>query len=306
VPDFEEMCESMKNAAGALRDANVPFVLGGSSEEPIAAPAPVGVDADATQVESAVVVEQTGIRSYQKRLAALRKKNPFDQQYSGPKPGQESEVAVDDGSAAVSLAGEDQGSQPVSSTSPATVPAPASEPVSQSSDPSVSTGAEPEPGDSGSSAGVSAGKKRFYTGTVDLSFGALGDAKRYKRVKRFTNLPNDNVPVVTFLGLSVDSDRAYFLFTPAVTRMDGDGACPGQGSGCQLLELAIGDQQTLTVGGTESSAPRVSAPASAVAGSEAVPASTVSPSSQREGQSVSYRLKLLDTKIVEISDPGDE
>jgi len=30
VPEFEEMCESMKNAAGALRDADVPFVLGGS------------------------------------------------------------------------------------------------------------------------------------------------------------------------------------------------------------------------------------------------------------------------------------
>jgi predicted nucleotidyltransferase len=29
VPDFEEICESMKRAAGALRDAGVPFVLGG-------------------------------------------------------------------------------------------------------------------------------------------------------------------------------------------------------------------------------------------------------------------------------------
>jgi hypothetical protein len=29
VPDFEDMCETMKKAAGALRDADVPFVLGG-------------------------------------------------------------------------------------------------------------------------------------------------------------------------------------------------------------------------------------------------------------------------------------
>jgi predicted nucleotidyltransferase len=29
VPDFEEICESMKRGAGALRDAGVPFVLGG-------------------------------------------------------------------------------------------------------------------------------------------------------------------------------------------------------------------------------------------------------------------------------------
>jgi hypothetical protein len=29
VPEFETMCESMKKAAGALRDAEIPFVLGG-------------------------------------------------------------------------------------------------------------------------------------------------------------------------------------------------------------------------------------------------------------------------------------
>jgi Uncharacterised nucleotidyltransferase len=29
VPSFDEMCESMKKAAGALREADVPFVLGG-------------------------------------------------------------------------------------------------------------------------------------------------------------------------------------------------------------------------------------------------------------------------------------
>jgi hypothetical protein len=29
VPSFDEMCESMKKAAGALRNADVPFVLGG-------------------------------------------------------------------------------------------------------------------------------------------------------------------------------------------------------------------------------------------------------------------------------------
>lgn len=29
VPDFEEMCEAMKKGAGALRDAGIPFVLGG-------------------------------------------------------------------------------------------------------------------------------------------------------------------------------------------------------------------------------------------------------------------------------------
>ena len=29
MPDFEEMCEAMKKGAGALRDAGIPFVLGG-------------------------------------------------------------------------------------------------------------------------------------------------------------------------------------------------------------------------------------------------------------------------------------
>jgi hypothetical protein len=29
VPEFEAICESMKKAAGALRDAEIPFLLGG-------------------------------------------------------------------------------------------------------------------------------------------------------------------------------------------------------------------------------------------------------------------------------------
>lgn len=290
--------------------AAVPFLLGGSSEEPITAPAPVGVDASASEVESAVLAEQTGIRSYRKRLAALRKKNPFDQQYTGARPGQETEVAVDDGSAAVSVAGEgsEQVPAPVDSGSSPSVSVPSSTPVpsSPSSDPSVSVGSGTSEPD-GTSLESAADQASFYTGTVDVSFGALGSAKRYKNVKRFTNLPNDSDPVVAFLGLSVDSERAYFLISPAVIRMDGDGACPGQGSGCQFLELAIGDQQSLTVGETEPQAPRASATAAAVGSdTQAAPAPAESQSSEPEGKSVTYRLKLLDTKLVEIADPSDE
>lgn len=286
--------------------AAVPFLLGGSSEEPIAAPAPVGVDADANQLESAVLAEQTGIRSYRKRLAALRRQNPFDQQYTGAKAGQETEVAVDDGSAAVSVAGE--GSEPVDSGSSPSVSTQSSTPVpsSSSSDPSVSVGGGPPEPDATSHEGV-AEQTGFYTGTVDVSFGVLGDAKRHKNVTRFTNLPSDSNPVVAFLGLSVDSDRAYFLVSPEVTRMDGDGACLGKDTGCQFLELAIGAQQSLTVGETEPQAPRASANAPAVGtDTQAAPAPAESQSSERAGNSVTYRLKLLDTKIVEITDPRDE
>lgn len=287
-----------------LAIAAVPFVLGGSPEAPIATPAPLRGDPGATQIESAVLAEQPGIRNYEKRLAALRKQDPFDQQFSGSKPGQESSVAVDDGSAAVSVAGEDGGSEPVSSTS-GTTPAPASEPVSQSSDTAVSIGPEPDTGNSGSTESIPAEEARFYTGTVDVTFGALGDAERYKNVKRFTNLPNDKDSVVAFLGLSVDSERAYFLVSPAVTGMNGDGVCPGAGSDCKFLELGIGEQQTLTVAGAETTQ-RASASAAAADGTKATPASAGSPRSERQVPSVQYRLKLLDTNLVEISDPGDE
>ena len=293
-------------AALIVAIAAVPLLLGGGSSE--VSPTPPLTSAgsgEALQIAPAVLAEVPGIRNYRERLAALRKQNPFDQQFSGSKPGQESTVAVDDGSAAVSVAGEGGGSQAVIPTSGST-PAPASEPVSQSSDAAVSTGAEPDTGGRGSSESIPAEEARFYTGTVDVSFGALGSAKRYKNVKRFTSLPNDKESVVAFLGLSVDSERAYFLVSPAVTGMNGDGVCPGVGSECEFLELAIGEQQTLTVGGAEPAAPRASATASAADGTETAPASAESPSPERQVPALQYRLKLLDTNLVEISDPGDE
>jgi hypothetical protein len=265
----------------------------------------------ALEIEPAVLTKVAGIRSYRKRLAEFQKQNPFDQQFTGAKPGQKTEVTVDDGSAAVSIPGDTEASQPVgdsgaSSTSTATGGAPV--PAGGSNDPSVSTG-----GGSGGG-GLEQPGTTFYTGTVDLSFGPLGNAERYKNVKRFTNLPNRRDPVVAFLGLSVDSDRAFFLVSPAVTRVEGEGQCPTQGTGCQLLSLAVGEQETLTVGGpAKGSRVGVSAAANgdgadSLGNAESADsgASTEAPSAERQAEAVTYRLKLLGTEIVEITDPrGD-
>ncbi len=89
----------------------------------------------------------------------------------------------------------------------------------------------------------------FDAATVDVTFGPLGHAKRYRGVKRFEMLPDDKNPVVAFLGLSADAKRGYFLLSSDVTETSGDGKCePGRPAPCQMVKLKVGDQRLVTAG----------------------------------------------------------
>ena len=71
----------------------IPFLLGGSTEEPLSAP--VSGSASAADIESAVQLapfvtsEVTGIREFDERLSDFTRRNPFKQQLTGlPKSAQ--------------------------------------------------------------------------------------------------------------------------------------------------------------------------------------------------------------------------
>lgn len=258
----------------------VPVLLA-SDPAPAPAPAPPASLDDAAAVTPAVLVEAPGVRNYRKRLAALKKTNPFEQQFATVADDAEVEVETSTSDPSVSVAGEQVAETASASTSSGSasgevsVSAEVVEPTDGSAgSPSTgpSGGAEVET-ESGESAEVSTQEPSLYTGTVDITFGTVGNAKRYRGVKRFDMLPDDKQPVIAFLGLSVDAKRAYFLVSSSVTETSGDGSCaPQKPAPCQILELEVGEQRTLIAG--------------------------VEP--------VTYRLRVTDTDLEEISDPGAE
>jgi hypothetical protein len=234
----------------------VPMLLS-SSSEPSVPLAPPPESEEATAVTPAVVVESAGVRNYQKRLVALKRTNPFDQQFTA-QPESASVSVEDGGDSSVAVDGT---SSSTSSTadSGATTSSSSSVSVPSSSDPSVSvtestTVEDVESGGTESETTTETvdEEPRLYTGSADITFGPTGDAKRYKGVKRFEMLPNEKRPVIAFLGISVDAERAYFLVASDVSDTSGDGHCsPEAPAPCEILALSIDDQRTLTVEATQ-------------------------------------------------------
>lgn len=266
----------------------VPLLLSNSSPAPLPPAVPAATD-QAAAVTPAVLAESSGVRDYQKRLVALKRTNPFEQQFTNqPKS---ASVRVDSGNADGSITVQGSGSSttpaPTSSSPSSTAttgtsvavptntgaPSTSGAPPSTSGAPTVNPTGSPSGGsDPGSPApDDSSGEPTLYTGTADITFGPLGDATRYRAVKRFEMLPDEKLPVVAFLGLSVDAQRGYFLIANDVSETSGDGSCsPKRPSPCQILALSIGDQRTLKV----------------------------------EVKQQTYRLRLTGTNIDQISDPG--
>lgn len=111
---------------------------------------------------------------------------------------------------------------------------------------------------------------RFYAGRVDVAIGPLGKLKTHEDVRYLNFLPDDKAPLVAFIGLAEGSDRAIFSISSEVDMGKGDGSCaPKKPEPCQFLTMKAGDVRYMRYG--------------------------------REGKA--YRLKLLDTEVVRISDP---
>ena len=262
----------------------VPVLLGGGTG-PAAVPLPVVVDPDeAVAVQSAVLVEESGIRNYRQRLEALAEKNPFEQKFALPDAG---------GTDATTAAATDtSGSSAADASTPSSISSPSSSPPPTGADssspaPSVSpstsavggdTPIDPSTDPTGSSTdptGEPAPEIRFYAGRVDVSIGPVGDRKVIEDIGYLNFLPNDKAPVVAFLGLvGGGGERAVFSISSDVSEIKGDeGSCaPKKPAPCQFLTLKVGEERVLSYG----------------------------PDAE------AYRLKLLDTRVVRIPDPREE
>jgi hypothetical protein len=76
----------------------------------------------------------------------------------------------------------------------------------------------------------------FYTYVIDVQFGKRGRERERKGLKRLETLPNDRAPVVVFLGVSGDREKAVFLVDSRLGQ-SGEGVCRPSVDACTFLYL---------------------------------------------------------------------
>jgi hypothetical protein len=214
----------------------VPMLL---KSEPAVTPPPAApaVGEEATEVRSAVLTSDPGIRDYSQRLEALKEKNPFVQQFA-----EDTGPAEDPG--AVSTEGTD-----VTGSVPDSTPATGATDTGATDTGATDTGGAPVPGSDGAAPTEPTQpdvQTRFFAPRVDVTFGKLGDTKQIDDVRHFDFLPNQKTPVVAFLGLGESADKAVFGVSNEVAETSGEGSCsPHEQDGCDLLILRVGQERML-------------------------------------------------------------
>jgi hypothetical protein len=210
--------------------AAVPVVLAREPEAPVPPVVPAedvttkADDAIAEPVVAAVVPED---RSRRRRLLGSRK-DPFapappkkakKAQAADPAPEREAPEQPSDSGPPPADTGADIGGGGVTSPTPA-------EPA-------------PEP-------------KTYSAGTIIVRFGdANSDQSAKLAVKKFEPVPDEELPLLIYMGLTKDGKRAKFLVDASV-EVDGDGTCRPHRSLCETVELAVGETEFLDVIESES------------------------------------------------------
>jgi hypothetical protein len=134
--------------------------------------------------------------------------------------------------------------------------APGQAPAAGSSTPATgsggSTGGSPSGGTPGSSGGGSGdvppttsprptsdgnGGIRWFKFTADVEFGKSGNAKSMKKVDPLTLLPNENQPVLIFMGVTADAKGAKFFLVDPSYKAEGEGDC--NDDSCMFVTLAL-------------------------------------------------------------------
>jgi hypothetical protein len=96
--------------------------------------------------------------------------------------------------------------------------------------------------------GEAAPEKTYYSpGTIVVRFGdATSDTLQKFAVKKFEALPDEELPLLIYMGLTKNGKKAKFLVDAAV-EVDGDGTCKPHPSSCETIELAVGETEFLDV-----------------------------------------------------------
>ena len=113
--------------------------------------------------------------------------------------------------------------------------------------PSGSTPGGSTPG--GSTPGGTTKTTRWFHWTADFSFGETGaKAKTHKGISSFTLLPDEQTPVVVFMGVGADHKSALFFVSDPGFDAQGEGEC-NTDTACQFVILNLsdtGDEETFS------------------------------------------------------------
>ena len=74
--------------------------------------------------------------------------------------------------------------------------------------------------------------------TVDVKFGKRGETRVHHDVQKLDVLPNQNNPLLVFLGVNTAGDTAVFL-TDTSLKAAGEGTCKPNGDTCSFLYLKL-------------------------------------------------------------------
>jgi hypothetical protein len=99
------------------------------------------------------------------------------------------------------------------------------------------------------SSGDSSGGTRYFTYTVDVTFGERDETKKYKDVERLALLPDDKTPIVSFMGMAEGAETAVFFVVDSAIEAEGEGDCNPSPEQCRFIYLNVDDardEQTLS------------------------------------------------------------
>jgi hypothetical protein len=197
----------------------VPTVLKKGSKTPAPASASTGA---ADNTDKAVVVADSQDPSDSSTLGVFNKKDPF-------KPDK-----------AVLAAAHPKTTAPDKSSSS----------TSSSSSDSGSAGSAPSSGGGDTSGGGSTGgstptqpsqpakPQGPFAYTVDVKFGKRGEPRTHHNVQKLDILPNQNNPLLVFMGVNSTGDTAVFL-TDTSLKAAGEGTCKPNDGTCSFLYLKL-------------------------------------------------------------------
>ena len=80
-----------------------------------------------------------------------------------------------------------------------------------------------------------------YTYVVDLTYARNGHIRTVRGMNRLGMLPNEDTPLLIFLGVSTNGDDAVFLVDSALTA-EGEGRCTPSASQCATLTIGAGEE----------------------------------------------------------------
>lgn len=86
-------------------------------------------------------------------------------------------------------------------------------------------------------------KKVTYSFVIDATFGGLRHTRERNGLSRFAMLPDEDSPMLVYLGVDSDESHALFLLDATLSH-SGEGTCADEA--CSFISLGVGNEHTFT------------------------------------------------------------